>query len=245
MSRFKDIEAELRQRIVRNEWTPGYKLPSEAELMAEFDVSRITVRQALAGLHTTGLIEKVNGKGSFVTRPSDTPDLGPLRGFYESNRARGKRAHGKVVSLRSVRAPAFVARSLRLASDEKVLELTTVRYVDKVAIGYFVIMGREPVMRAVAEADPETNDVMTLLETRLGYRLQEVVSDVSAVPAPATVARHLGIEEGAPLLRMRSTPYDIQGEPLCCGELFFLGGDVPVRFRTVRQSPAMARPEQS
>ncbi|KJK14131.1 GntR family transcriptional regulator [Burkholderiaceae bacterium 16] len=241
MPLFKDIEAELRQRIVSNSWVPGFKLPSEAELMAEFSVSRITVRQALAGLHNSGLIEKVNGKGSFVTRPSDKPDLGPLHGFYETHRARGKTAHGKLVSVRSIKAPVFVARALKLPPDEKVLAVTTVRYLDDLAVGYFVIMGREPLMRRIAEADPETNDVMSLLESRLGYRLSEVVSDVTAVGAPKAVARRLGVEEGAPLLRLQSTPYDFDGGPILCGELYFRGESQPVRVRSVRRTPSSAR----
>lgn len=112
LPRFKEIENEIRERIVRNQLGPGAKLPSEAELMMEFAVSRITVRQALSGLHNAGLIEKVNGKGSFVTRPTDTPSLGALTGFYETARARGQLAYGKLASVKLVRAPAFVTRVL-------------------------------------------------------------------------------------------------------------------------------------
>ncbi|AGW94168.1 GntR family transcriptional regulator [Ralstonia pickettii DTP0602] len=221
LPRFKEIENEIRQRIVSNTLGPGAKLPSEAELMTEFSVSRITVRQALAGLHNAGLIEKVNGKGSFVTRPTDTPSLGALAGFYETARARGKLAYGKLVAVRLVRAPAFVAAALDLDASEKVLSVATVRYWDDAPVAYFNLMGREPLMRRLAQEDLETNDAMSLFESRLGYRFKEVTMESSAVAAPAEVARRLGVAEGDPLLRLRSTPYDIEGAPLFCGELLF------------------------
>lgn len=221
LPRFKEIENEIRQRIVHNTLGPGAKLPSEAELMEEFSVSRITVRQALSGLHNAGLIEKVNGKGSFVTRPTDTPSLGALTGFYEAGRARGKLAYGKLVSVRLVRAPSFVTAALDLQPTEKVLSVATVRYWDDAPVAYFNLLGREPLMRRLVQEDVETNDAMSLFESRLGYRFKEVAMESTAVAAPADVARRLGVAEADPLLRIRSTPYDIEGLPLFCAELLF------------------------
>lgn len=221
LPRFKEIENEIRERIVRNQLGPGAKLPSEAELMTEFAVSRITVRQALAGLHNAGLIEKVNGKGSFVTRPTDMPSLGALTGFYETARARGQLAYGKLASVKLVRAPAFVARVLDLEPAEKVLSVSTVRFWDDAPVAYFTLLGREPLMRRLVQEDLETNDAMSVLESRLGYRFKESTMEASAVAAPAEVARRLGVAEGEPLLRLRSTPYDIDGTPLLCAELLF------------------------
>ncbi|MGY2489038.1 GntR family transcriptional regulator [Cupriavidus sp. CP313] len=221
LPRFKEIENEIRQRIASNTWAPGAKLPSEAELVTEFAVSRITVRQALSGLHNAGLIEKVNGKGSFVTRPSDTPSLGALTGFYETGRARGQLAYGKLASVRLVRAPAHVAAALRLQPGEKVLSVATVRYWDDAAVAHFTLMGPEPLMRRLVQEDLETNDAMSLFESRLGYRFKEVAMEATAVAAPADVARRLGVAVGEPLLRLRSTPHDIEDTPLFCGELLF------------------------
>ncbi|WP_432260698.1 GntR family transcriptional regulator [Cupriavidus sp. TMH.W2] len=221
LPRFKEIENEIRQRIACNTWGPGAKLPSEAELMAEFCVSRITVRQALSGVHNAGLIEKVNGKGSFVTRPADTPSLGALTGFYETARARGQLAYGKLASVRLMRAPAHVAAALRLQPGEKVLSVATVRYWDDAAVAYFNLMGPEPLMRRLVQEDLETNDAMALFESRLGYRFRDVAMEATAIAAPAEAARRLGVAEGEPLLRLRCTPYDIEGMPVLCADLLF------------------------
>ena len=112
---FAQVRERLRERIVSGALGTGDKLPSESELEAEFGVSRITVRQALSGLHAAGLIEKVNGRGSFVTRPASPRELGPMSGFYETMRRRGHVAHGKVSRVRRVRADAAVAAGLKLS----------------------------------------------------------------------------------------------------------------------------------
>lgn len=234
LPKFKEIEQELRQRIVDNQWPPGAKLPSESELTTEFAVSRITVRQALAGLHNAGLIEKVNGKGSFVTRPTERPDLGPLSGFYEAGRARGKLAYGKLLSARMIKAPPFAVAALGLEASERVFCISTVRYWDDAPVAIFHVMGPEARMRRLAEEDLETNDVMTLLETQLGFRLQKVSCESTAVAASGDVARRLDVPVGFPVLRVRGTPYDIEGDPLCCAELYFRGDRYSPRWTLSR-----------
>lgn len=222
-SLFAQIEATLRQRILRNELAAGDKLPSEAELEVEFGVSRITVRQALAALRSTGLIEKINGKGSFVTRPTDAPDLGPLRGFYDHMRAQGRRTHGKVISVREVAAPDAVAQALHIAPATPVTALTILRLVDDKPLAIGTTWGAKALMGALIDHDVENVDMMTLLESRLGLRLRSMHTEASAVPAGKLRARQLGIEPTAPVLRMRFTPHDISDRPLCYTDMFYRG----------------------
>ena len=56
----------LKERILSGELVPGAKLPSEAELIAEYAVSRTVVREAVLRLQTEGLVETFQGRGSFV-----------------------------------------------------------------------------------------------------------------------------------------------------------------------------------
>lgn len=57
---------QLKKMLIDGEWGPGSKIPSENELADLFDVSRITVRQALQKLNALGLIETRLGDGSYV-----------------------------------------------------------------------------------------------------------------------------------------------------------------------------------
>jgi len=64
---FMHIKETIRKQILDGSYSVHSKLPSERELIALFEVSRITVRQALAELQREGLVFKINGKGTFVS----------------------------------------------------------------------------------------------------------------------------------------------------------------------------------
>ncbi len=220
---FAQVESELRQRIVSNQLEAGSKLSSEAELEAEFGVSRITVRQALATLHAEGLIRKINGRGSFVTRPGDAPRLGPLSGFYEHMRAHGREAHGKVVSVRQVAASAAIAQALHIAPGDTLTAITTVRTADGHPLAYSTAVGAPGMMKTLLREELETNDVLTLLETRLGFRLKNIHTESSAEPAGKTRARHLEMDERDPVLRVRMAVHDVDDRPLMYADTYFRG----------------------
>ena len=67
------VVAGLKDKILAGDLAPGSKLPSEAELIEEYAVSRTVVREAVTRLRAEGLVETQQGRGSFV---SDTVDLG-------------------------------------------------------------------------------------------------------------------------------------------------------------------------
>jgi DNA-binding GntR family transcriptional regulator len=63
---YRRIAEDLRQQITSGELATGQRVPSEAELMRRYGVSRGTARQGLALLEATGLVTTVHGKGRFV-----------------------------------------------------------------------------------------------------------------------------------------------------------------------------------
>ncbi|MDD3347197.1 FadR/GntR family transcriptional regulator [Oscillibacter sp.] len=64
------IEEQLKQQILNGKWKAGERLPSEHELSEIFQVSRVSIRQALQSLSAQGLIETRSGDGSYVKQPS-------------------------------------------------------------------------------------------------------------------------------------------------------------------------------
>jgi GntR family transcriptional regulator len=67
MPRYAQLADVFRQRIARNHWPPGTKLPTLEALMSEFTVARVTVRQAMELLARDGLVSAQRGRGTFVT----------------------------------------------------------------------------------------------------------------------------------------------------------------------------------
>jgi GntR family transcriptional regulator len=80
---YRRIQSDIAERIGRGDLEPGAQVETEQELMGRYGVSRATVRQALAGLLASGMIEIQRGRGTFV-RP--TALVHRLGGFYSFSR---------------------------------------------------------------------------------------------------------------------------------------------------------------
>ncbi|MER5390018.1 FadR/GntR family transcriptional regulator [Saccharopolyspora sp. NPDC002686] len=105
--------AHLRDAIARGEYAVGAKLPSEAALGREFQVSRSVVREALRGLQALGLTTSQAGKGTFVV--ADEPVDNPRFGSYSARDLLEVRRH--------VEIPAAGYAALRHTPDD--LDLLT------------------------------------------------------------------------------------------------------------------------
>lgn len=70
-----ELVASLGDRIRAGQLQIGNKLPTEAAIMGEFDVSRTVVREAISKLQAAGLVETRHGIGTFVLGPGDAPSF--------------------------------------------------------------------------------------------------------------------------------------------------------------------------
>ena len=221
---FAQLRDQLRAHILNGALAACSKLPSEAELELEYGVSRITVRQALAELHAAGLIEKVNGKGSFVKRPEPPPGLRPLTGFNEAMRLRGHKALGKVGAPRALQADARVAAALRMPARSPVSAITIMRLVDGEAFAKHTIWGKASLIAQLAAEDLQTNDLTTIAQDRLGYRLDRSEMEISALNAGVRLAGAPGIAQGAAVMCLSIVSFDGNDKPLLFSE-FLARGD--------------------
>ncbi|HXD25090.1 MAG TPA: GntR family transcriptional regulator, partial [Propionibacteriaceae bacterium] len=89
---YQQLQRALRQAIERRVLGPDDALPPERDLAAELSVSRITVRKAIDGLVTEGLLVRRQGSGTFVTARVEK-NFSKLTSFSEDMRARGRTPH--------------------------------------------------------------------------------------------------------------------------------------------------------
>jgi GntR family transcriptional regulator len=135
---YRQIADDLRGRIESDEIAHGAQLPTESDLMGQYDASRNTVRDAIRLLTTRGLVETRPGQGTFVveqvspyvTMLSD-PDIGEESGLYRLELAApqhtSESTHPKV---EIQRASSSVARALHLEQDSTVISRRQKRYID-------------------------------------------------------------------------------------------------------------------
>src|SRR5499427_6646333 len=103
------VKQHLKDGLAAGRWPPGALMPSEAELVAEFGVSRMTVNRALRELQAEGLVERSQGVGTFAAQPYRMSSTLTLRSLQEEVEERGHRHHAHVHLRRSESASATVA----------------------------------------------------------------------------------------------------------------------------------------
>lgn len=115
--------------LTADELKVGDPIPSERALTELFGVSRMTIRQAIDSLVSEGVLEKVQGRGTFVSAPRMDFEV-RLSTFGEQMRVRGLTASTTVLNAGQVAAPAEVASILGIPPGAHVHHLRRQRHAD-------------------------------------------------------------------------------------------------------------------
>jgi GntR family transcriptional regulator, histidine utilization repressor len=124
----------LKQALAAGRWPPGTLMPSDAELVAQFGVARMTVTRALRELQAEGLVTRLQGVGTFAAHLSRVASTLTIRDLHEEIDARGHRHHAEVHLARQQRAPAELARQLGLATGAAVFHTLIVHFENGLAL---------------------------------------------------------------------------------------------------------------
>jgi GntR family histidine utilization transcriptional repressor len=128
------VKQYLKTQLAQGRWPPGALMPSEAELVAQFGVSRMTVNRALRELQSEGLVERVQGVGTFAAQLARVSSTLTIRDLHEEIESRGHRHHATVHLAREERAGAALAQQLGLDPDAPVFHSLIVHHDNDVAL---------------------------------------------------------------------------------------------------------------
>jgi GntR family transcriptional regulator len=231
---YSHIREALRARILDGSYKAHDRLPSESELTQFFKASRITVRQALSDLQKEGLIFKIHGKGAFVSKPKAFQELGRLQGFAEAMHAHGYETYNRLISLRHQRPEKAVAARLGIGGRTTVTELRRVRFLNREPISLDVSYVPRDIGERLAKEDLATRDIFLILENDYGLALGNAELKIEATTADEALARHLGIEDGSPILRIERLTCLADGRPLDFEYLYYRGDAFQYRLRVER-----------
>jgi GntR family histidine utilization transcriptional repressor len=125
---YSRVKEHLKAGLAAGRWRPGELMPSEAELVAQFGVSRMTVHRALRELASEGLVERVQGVGTFAAQLHRISSTLTIRDLQEEIEARGHRHHAEVHLQRREPAGTELAASLGLAAGGAVFHTLIVHH---------------------------------------------------------------------------------------------------------------------
>lgn len=209
------VERELRARIAAGEWPPGAALPTEPALARRFGVSQGTLRRALSGLEAQRLIARRQGAGTYVTQATSER---ALFHFFRVEDADGRRPVPTSIAhaLETRAATAEERALLALRPRARVVALERLRLVaDQPAMLEAIILpaarfrGFTLPLHAVLE-----DELYVHYQRHHGVTVLRVEERLTAEPAAAEAARHLGTRRDAPLLAIRRVAYDALDRPV-------------------------------
>jgi GntR family histidine utilization transcriptional repressor len=205
------ILADISDRIMSGEWTPGYRIPFEHELSAEYGCSRMTVNKALSQLAKAGLIERRRRSGSFVRRPQSQAAILEIHDIKAEVAALGLPYRYELVLRQKRKSAPDDRRRLGFKDSVPVLELTCRHFA---GVQPFCLENRLISLAAVPDAADqgfEDNAPGPWLIGRIPWSAAE--HRISAAAADAETAVALDIGEGSACLVVERRTWSA-GEPV-------------------------------
>ncbi|GAK31624.1 GntR family transcriptional regulator [Weissella oryzae SG25] len=206
------IHDEIREAIDAGRWAPGDKIPAERELAEQFDVSRMTLRQAIMLLVEEGVLDRRVGSGTYVAEQKVQDRLNGVMSFTELMKVAGKKASSKTITYHIGKASASEVAHLNLAENADVLRMERVRYGDNEAIAFEVASIPAALVEGLTREELTSSLYETLGQER-NIHVARAQQTVTAAAVNERVAELLDIKRADPVLIMRQVSFDGNNQP--------------------------------
>ncbi|RKX80393.1 MAG: hypothetical protein DRP58_13275 [Spirochaetes bacterium] len=194
------IENDLKNKIFSGQYKTGEMLPSERELIEIYKVSRLTAREAVSRLANQGLVEKVQGKGTYVSTPQRENRMGSLYSGGEEILMRYYEITTKVLDLRIMVPDAIVSKNLNLQSEEEVVYLERLRYANNNPVALIKSYLPHRSVPNLEQVDFTNKSLYQTLEETYRMQLYDANETIEAVKADERSSELLEIKRGTALL---------------------------------------------
>ncbi len=224
---YKRLKDYLYGEIEKGNLQPNQQIASERELCRRFDLSRTTVRQALAEAIAEGTFYRIQGKGTFVADPKRVEQqVSAITNFMDTIKSKGWRPGMEVLEHKIIPADIEMAKILQVEAGEDVVFLRALGKGDAEPTGLYIIYLPYELGLSIIEEGEEDRRKYGLWIPLLNHHAQKLGLDLAyadqgfeAVVARLNTAEILQVPEGAPILKVTSIAYTSR--------------DIPVEFRRV------------
>lgn len=183
------------------------KILTEREYCEKYNLSRATVRQAIAYLEKKGYIYKIQGCGTFVSSRTMKQKLLKFYSFTEEMKKQGKVPESKILSFKEIKADEKISKELKLNVDDKVFELIRLRIADGEAVMYEKTYLPAKKMPELSKKDLLKNPLYDILQSRYKLSFTKALERFSVLSADKKTADVLNISENSPLIKLQRWTY--------------------------------------
>lgn len=215
---YSEVARELRERIKNNVYAPGSKLPSMSELCTDFNVSAITLRNALRELTQEGLISGHQGLGIFVKKRGHIHRVfagNPKHSIGDEITRAGYRARIEELSYAEIRADSEIADRLQIRCGTRLFRHEKMTYADDEPVAFHVVIMSRDLARRL-RADLAQQFLFRVLAEH-GLAGANLRCEFSALSLSETQAHRFYLPPGYPMLQVRYLPINADGKPILFG----------------------------
>lgn len=214
----------LEGQILRGELKPGEALPTESEISAHFEISRMTVRRAISELISAGMVHAQQGKGTFVALPKLNNVVFELDNFNRELEQRGLRVNTTLLSAHIVRADAQLEKIFQLQDETtRFLYFRTVLSAEEERLAYekkYIIYKKsKPLLESILN-DPTLSALVTANSDVLPVSTKKVLQVSVTNKEESNI---LGIGINVPIFVIEETIYDLELKPIGWSKSIYRG----------------------
>ncbi len=222
------LAALLKAQIAAGVFAPNTSLPSEREMCEQYKISRTTVREAIHQLEREGLIQKIPGKGIYVTEPQQKLAIHvSLKGFTSDVKREGGFPSSNLVSANLI---AFVPNDLKekmgLETEDEVVKIIRLRCNNGVPLALHTVYLNHKLCPGILDHNLSQVSLFNILTDHYGLALARAEEQIYAGLANQDELKTLSLVYPAAVLRSERTTYTDAGEVVefsqatYCGESY-------------------------
>jgi len=213
---YYQLKKKIEDIIKSGKLKPGDAIPTEAEFMEKYAVSRTTVRNAILQMVNEGYLRRVAGKGTFIkTHPIKSQILGDLIGFSKEMEQKGISHFSKVLNKDIILAPIRVADMLQITTNDLVFYLKRLRFIEGKPI--IIVENYVPayLCPGIDKEDFKNESLYNLLKTKFGLNIHHGKREFEPINALLKEdVELLKVSPGTPLLYVESIAFTENNTPI-------------------------------
>lgn len=230
--------------ILSGRWPAGARLASEPEICRHYQLSRTTVRQALARLEQQGALKRVRGQGTYIQQARSRSWMlhSPL-GLFQGEMHRHASVTSRILRAEVAPLPSWATDALGLPPGSAGVTLERLRSVDDLLVLYVVNHLPEEFADTVLSYESPDDSLYQRLRERMGVEVISGVRNIQAVDAEERMAALLEVPAGAPLALIESVSWDESLRPFDCYRAWVRTDRMKIEIQISASGGGAAAPE--
>jgi len=210
---YYQLEEKIKALIIQGELKTGDMLPSEREYADQYEISRMTVRQAISKLVNDGYVYRKKGTGTFVAEEKIEQPLQGLTSFTEDMKTRGMVPSNRLIYFRVVPAPSYIATSLNIDEGAPVFEIQRSRLADGIPMALETNYLSEKLIPGLTEEIAQSS-LYDYIENTLNNKIGEATQIIESSIVTEKEMELLEVKKGSPVLIIERKTSLLDGRPL-------------------------------